>query len=289
MGLGDLWKNVHVGTLFLSVIFILKYDIDRKLYAEPKGIELGTVSASNQQEIDLLEQVHQVLKRYPEARLTSWSDDGLFDFSAMTFKVTGVGTPLLLSPTGGLATRELGELAIKDARQRLKRGIRQLVQHFEGSLISSQSTSSTPNFGCKIDESIESILKQAQPQRFSDGSVHFQGILSLKNLACAPLKGLGEGALSFVRLQGASIQYLSQLPRLQNASGSPINPNQIRFFRDHEPTRKLLISTLKPTPRNLKKGTQSGVFVLQGKELSAQDMIWVFISDRALKLEENGH
>lgn len=252
--------------------------------AAPVGVELSAskeVGVAQGVALELpLSPLDHVLARslelYPEARLSTWSDEGHLDWSELSLTVTGVGTPLLLSPTGGLATQELGEVALKDAEARLYRGVKRIITH----LSSERGEGRTQKLGCSLKVAVSNALEQGRPQRFSDGSVHHKGALSLRSVACPQARTQGGSALSFARLKGSPIQRLSQLPVIIDARGAPISLSALRFFVDFEPARSMMIGALKASPRTLSRAARPGEFTLQGSPLAEGEELWVFISSR---------
>jgi hypothetical protein len=100
-------------------------------------------------------------------------EEGLVNLSRAELRVVGVGTPRLLSPTGGLAKEELGQVARRD----LLRRIIHLQERLQGG---DEGGGLTP---CAPSE-LKKTISQVRPLRFSDGSVHLPLTLPLKALWC---------------------------------------------------------------------------------------------------------
>jgi len=218
------------------------------------------------------------LELYPEARLVLWSDEGRFDLSEMTLTVTGVGTPLLLSPTGGLATEELGRLARRDAHRRLSRGLKRLRAQLSPP-VTARELSPKP-LSCRVTERLTEGLEAAQPQRFSDGSVHLRARLALRALSCPQPRERGGERLSVVRLKGSALHALTQLPTLIDDLGQPIPLQRVRYLREHPQARAVVIESLQARARSLSHHMSPGTFVVNGGSLANDEELWVFISER---------
>jgi len=256
-------------------------------WATPKGVELtapsetsphteGQGSASGSPLDHTLE---SSLSLYPEARLSTWSDVGRVDWSERRPTVTGVGTPRLLSPTGGLATRELGELARQDALKRLARGLNLLqAQHSCSHTVKASDMKASRALGCHVEEALERAIQLGTPRRFSDGTTHLASSLSLRALTCPEPRARGGTELSIARLRGSPILRFEQLPHIHDADGAPIELSRLRFFRDHNQARSAITRSLKAKRRTLALGAQAGSFVLQGPSLRPDEELWVFIA-----------
>lgn len=100
---------------------------------------------------------------------------GVVDWSSGEARVVGVGTPRLLSTTGGLTDADLREMAQKDAESRLTRAMLALP-------VSPQRTlARLPQWAAKVRQSVRRFRTQAI-RSGSDGTIHLDARLTFEHL-----------------------------------------------------------------------------------------------------------
>jgi hypothetical protein len=129
--------------------------------------------------------VRAYLSAHPEARAVTRQEEGEIDWSAREVRAVGVGTPRLLSPTGGLATEDLGQVASRDAQRRLVALV--------GALLSAEGAPQGEQGACggRLSELVARRVEASHPPaRFSDGTAHLRARLALSDPACGEASGL---------------------------------------------------------------------------------------------------
>ena len=177
------------------------------------------------------------LSAAPEARALTRREEGVIDWSERAVSAVGVGTPRLLSPTGGLATEDLAAVALRDAERRLVALVGALLS-LEGGAGSGEADAG----GCKErlrDVAARRAAESTPPARFSDGTAHLRARLALSEVGCGEPMGL---PIAWVEVpEGAPEGAL--LAPLTTPSGAPKGSMIRRFF--YTPARAEALRSLR--------------------------------------------
>ena len=229
----------------------------REVYAEPTPTKYK-VSA-----------LDHLISDSTSTQFTSENELGYLNWSTRTLHTLGVGTHILLSPTGGWGQRALDQDAIDMARQRLGRlGVELYRRRIDVSrcdwelrsrLFQSPKphtmTDGTVHLSASMRfEVYESCLDQESAQgslrrddlRAADGGLH-----ALKRLEASRSKA--ERSLVFARFQGAALSSpcLEALPRFSSIDAQARPWRAVRWLWLHGPDGRVnpLYSALRPTLR----------------------------------------
>ncbi len=105
-------------------------------------------------------------------------DDGQIDWTRGQLRVVGVGTPRVLSPSGGITDGDPYQVAVTDARRRLARLLERVRLDAQGLY------GRRPALSGAGQRALEGFTSEGA-RRFSDGTVHVPAALSLDWLPAA--------------------------------------------------------------------------------------------------------
>jgi hypothetical protein len=209
----------------------------------------------------------------PVVRIT---EDGVVDWSTRTVRAIGVGTPKILSPTGGITPRDPYVVAREDAKGRLERLLAR-VRVEPGTRLAGYEA---------VAERRASAIEQFTTQealRFSDGTVHLPVTVPFDWVPSAlvgrdPVKASEDAVVTglVIRVEGKIEPRL----RLKLGAGKrsvgagfpddPVGSGGVAWFHDEK--QALAWPTVGPRPRVVSaKSDAKGTLQLTGEDASVLD------------------